>query len=162
MPLSTLALTSPNDATTWPDHPALQFYATYGQDFTQAFQSTSPERYYAADCQMHAVDNSILKGGEVLWQYFGQLYPMFPKVTRNFLSIVIVSDNSGTHEMHNEMITTLYLDAQGNEKVEVPQAFTYTIGQADEGKGTYGLQFRKLRCYYDMSLIDKAKAKLQR
>lgn len=161
MTISTIALSAPINPSAWPDHPALRFYATYGKQFSEHFGTTQAQDFYAASCKMHAVDQSVLEGGEVLWKYFASLYSAFPRVTRDFLTLIVVSDDeAGTHTIHIEIITTLYLDAQGERKVNVPQAFVYVLGKADEGKGTYGLQFRELRCYYDMSLIDKAKASL--
>jgi len=162
MTISTLTFTKPIPPSIYSsDHPALRFYAIYGQAFSSAFSSTPPEDFYAADCIMYAVDGSTLSGGQTMWDFFGTLYQPFAKVTRDMLSLIVVSDDeAGTHAIHIELVTTLWLDEMGERKVDVPQAFKYVLGRADEGKGTVGLQFRVLRCYYDMGLMEKAKASL--
>ncbi|KAK3669887.1 hypothetical protein LTR78_010268 [Recurvomyces mirabilis] len=163
MVISTLYFSAPTSAEAWAtDHPAMKFYSKYVQDFGKRFDTTQPDRYYADDCRVTMPDNSIIdmsQGSRGLWQFFGrELYGMFPKVERDLLSLIIVTDDQkGTHDIHMQTITSLHT---GKGKVDVPQSFTYTLGEADEGKGTNGLQFRALRCFYDRSLIAKAKEDL--
>jgi hypothetical protein len=109
------------------------------------------------------VDGTTTEGGEASWKLFGTFYTPFPKVTREFRSLIVVSDEeAGTHSIHIEITTSLYIDESGQERVDVPQSFTYEVGKANEGKGTHGFQFREIRCYYDMALIKNAKAKLEK
>lgn len=58
------------------------------------------------------------------------------------------------------MTTMLWLDKGGEKVVEVPQSFIHTLGNADEGKGTDGLQIRQLRNYFERTAIEKAKENL--
>ena len=91
-----------------------------------------------------------------MWTFFKSLYGMIAKVTREIITMIVVSDDeAGTHRIHVELVTTLY-PAEGRQPVPVPQTFVYVLGKADEGKGTDGLQFKELRNYYDYSLIKRA------
>ena len=144
------------------DQPAMKFYSKYANDFGKNFNTTEADRYYADDCKVTMPDNSVIdmnQGSRGLWQFFGRgLYGMFPRVERNILSLIVVSDDQkGTHDIYMQTITSLHT---GEETVDVPQSFTYTLGKADVGKGTDGLQFRALRCFYDRSLIESAKKRL--
>lgn len=160
MTITTLAFSAPLPSDIWTrEHPVLQYYGAYGKDFGQNHATTQPDRYYAEDCKMFLPDLSIVEGGKHIWRYTGsELYGAFPKVTRDVLEFIVVSnDETRTHKVHIQLVTTLHT---GKGKIDVPQAFMYTVGKADEGKGTNGLQFRELKCYYDRSLIEKAKANL--
>lgn len=44
----------------------------------------------------------------------------------------------------------------GKAVVVVPQSFVYTVRKADQGEGTEGLQFRELRCFYDLRTLEGA------
>ena len=160
MAIQTLAFTAPIPNEAWEDkHPLVQFYAAYIDDFRHRYHSTPFDRYYAADCKTYQVDNTILEGGKALWDStHTDLYGMFPQVERELQSLIYCFDvEPGRHEIHIKSITGLHTKSK---RFDVPQAFTYGVGEADDGKGTHGLQFRSLRCYYDRSLIEKAKRAL--
>ncbi|TKA82691.1 hypothetical protein B0A55_01497 [Friedmanniomyces simplex] len=130
MSLTSLAFSAPLPPSIWThDHPALRFYAAYLQDFSQHYDTADPEAYYAPDCKMIMPDGSIVKGG--IWEYVGrELYGAFLKVTREMLSLIVVSDEeAGTHDIHIQLVTSLNT---GDSRVDLPQAFTYTVGKADE------------------------------
>lgn len=75
--------------------------------------------------------------------------------------MTVVSDTeTETHTIHIELITTPWLDHEGRVKVDIPRAFAYVLSRAHEDEGQYGLQFTELRNYYDMSLLENAKAAL--
>lgn len=81
---------------------------------------------------------------------------MLPKLDRDLISMIIVSDDErGTHAIHTVWLTRL--PAYGGKRtVELPQAFVHTLGKADEGKGTMGMQIRELRNYYDYGVWERA------
>ena len=109
MTITTLALTAPIPASAWSDHPALISYGKYGVDFSENHTTCEPEKYYNADCKMYRTDRSMLEGAGHLWSFLGSLYEPFPLVTRDILTMLVVSDDEvGTHRIHAEMVTTLY------------------------------------------------------
>ena len=66
-----------------------------------------------------------------MWKFFGTLYADFPRVRREFLTMIVVSDDvAGTHCIHAEIITTVYPKGEEEKGVEVPQSFAYTLGKA--------------------------------
>lgn len=69
---------------------------------------------------------------------------------------MVSDDEKATHTIHIEVLTKLPVEGKA---VDWPQAFAYTLGKADEGKGTVGLQFRELRCYYDLGIWEEAVGK---
>ena len=71
------------------------------------------------------------------------------------LSMILVTEGESLYKFHVEIITKLQAEG-GKRVVEVPQAFVYTLGMADAGKGTQGLQFRELRNYYDLRTLESA------
>ncbi|KAK3664875.1 hypothetical protein LTR22_004181 [Elasticomyces elasticus] len=153
MSVTSLAFQGPLPPSFWVhEHPALHFYRTYLKDFGENYSTAQPEAYYAKDY------GSVIDGG--IWEYVGrELYGGFQKVSREMLSLIVVSnDEAGTHDIHINLVTSLHKSE--HNKVDLPQAFTYTLGKADEAKGTLGLQFRKLRCYYDWSILKQAKAQM--
>ncbi|KAK5674906.1 hypothetical protein LTS10_012318 [Elasticomyces elasticus] len=159
MSVTSLAFQGPLPPSFWVhEHPALHFYRTYLKDFGENYSTAQPEAYYAKDCSMVMPDGSVINGG--IWEYVGrELYGGFQKVSREMLSLIVVSnDKTGTHDVHINLVTSLHMSE--HNKVDLPQAFTYTLGKTDEGKGTLGLQFRKLRCYYDWSMLKEAKAQM--
>ena len=157
MTLTALAVPLPLTPESVNAHIALQFYSAYGQKFPKTeeqWQTQDFEEFYSADCKTILVDHSVLSGGAASWQYFRKLYLKYPKVERDILSIIVVSDDAAeTHKIHAEFLTKLHT-AKG--VVELPQSFVYTLGKADEGKGTLGLQFRELRNYYDLRTLEEA------
>ncbi|KAF2161139.1 hypothetical protein M409DRAFT_28469 [Zasmidium cellare ATCC 36951] len=136
MPLTSIPIPLPLNPFPLPSHPALDFYTLYGQKFPKTpeqWKTTNWEDFYSKD------------------------YGPFPTITREMLSLNIVSDSEkGTHEIHAEFLTKL---PSSKGVVELPQAFVYTLGEADEGKGTSGWQIRELRCYYDLRTWEGAGGK---
>lgn len=66
-----------------------------------------------------------------MWKFFGTLYSDFPHVSREFLTMILVSDSeAGTHCIHAEIITSLYPKGDSQDGVPVPQSFVYTLGKA--------------------------------
>ena len=131
MTINTIVLNAPISLASLPNHPALNFYTTYGKDFNQNFHTCDPEKYYNASCMMYAVDRSEMQGASAMWKFFGSLYADFPHVSREFLTMIVVSDDeAGTHRIHAEIITTLYPKGKVYAGVAVPQAFVYTLGKA--------------------------------
>lgn len=182
MTISTLVLSPPISTASLPDHPALKFYTTYAKDFQQNFHTCDPQKYYNANCKMYGVDRSEIQGASKMWEFFGSLYSAFPYVNREFLSMIVVSDDeAGTHDIHAEIITTVHPKGKDQPGWPIPQSFVYVLGKAvsvdiglenvesksdevsqDEGKGTYGLQYHELRNYYDFSLLQEAKSSIGR
>lgn len=161
MPLTTLAFNGMPSASDISAHAVLSWYVKYAQDFSVNFRTTPFDRYYAADCRFYFPDGTLLQDGARMWEYLGRLYQTFPRVTREVHSFIVVHDDQAqTHVIHARITTTLYLDGEGRETVAVPQYFVYTVGKADEGKGTDGLQFRELRNFYERELIEQAKRSL--
>ncbi|KAK3074274.1 hypothetical protein LTR53_003435 [Teratosphaeriaceae sp. CCFEE 6253] len=111
------------------NHLALRFYTAYFKDFGQNHGTADPEAYYAADCPMTMPNGSTIHGG--IWTYVGrELYGGFSRVSREMLSFILVSDDEArTHEIHIQLVTSLHT---GDRRVDLPQAFTYTLGRADE------------------------------
>ncbi|KAK4631758.1 hypothetical protein CLAFUW4_03115 [Fulvia fulva] len=139
-------------------HPALRFYAEYGQNFPkteEAWATTPWESYYSADCRMRMVDGTYIEGGAKCWQFFRKLYARFPAVEREMLSMIVVTEGESLYRIHAEFITKLQVEGE-ERMVESPQAFVYTLGQADAEKGTQGMQFRELRNYYDLRTLESA------
>lgn len=131
MTITTIALTAPIPPSVWSDHPALIFYGKYGKDFSDNHTTCDPEKYYNAACKMYRTDRSILQGATNMWTFFGSLYNAFPRVTRDILTLLVVSDDeAGTHCIHAEMVTTLYPRGGNGAGVAVPQSFVYKIGKA--------------------------------
>ena len=150
MTITTLALTAPIPTSAWSDHPALIFYAKYGVEFGENHDTCEPEKYYNTACMMYHTDRSTLQGAGKLWSFFGSLYESFPRVTRDILTLLVVSDDeAGTHRIHaevqnqhqpytmlaciltwNQMVTTLYTKGGSGSGVAVPQTFVYTLGKA--------------------------------
>ncbi|KAI5367402.1 Putative NTF2-like domain superfamily protein [Septoria linicola] len=171
MPQSALVVPLPLSPSTLPNHPALQFYSTYGQNFPQTDSQRDTqefEAFYSADCKTILPNYKIIEGGQASWNFFRKLYAKFPKVEREILSLVVVSSDDGDgggnkkHSIHAELMTKLYLEGQAGEKdgrsevVHVPQSFVYVLGKADAGKGTLGWQIRELRNYYDLRTMEGA------
>lgn len=142
-------------------HPILQFYAAYAQNFpkTQEQWETVPfDDWYAEDCKTILVDSTIIRGGQKSWNYFRNLYSRFPRVEREVLSFIVVADEERKeYKLHADFNTKLHADG-GSRIVEVPQSFVYTVGKADDGKGTNGFQFRELRNFYDLRTLESALA----
>ena len=113
----------------WPDDPSLTFLTKYVNDFTNNFDTTPPEQYFDANCRMYLVDGSTMEGSSTLWSFFKELYSRFPRVTREFLSL-ITSPNESGFRIHLEVITTTLHLGHGKPSVDVPQSFVYTIGSA--------------------------------
>jgi hypothetical protein len=131
MTTKTLVLNAPISVASLPDHPALNFYTIYGKDFTENFRTLDPEKYYNANCKMYVVDGSEMQGAGNMWKFFGSLYADFPHVSREYLTMILVSDDeAGTHRIHAEIITTVYPKGKDHAGVPVPQAFVYTLGKA--------------------------------
>ncbi|KAF2216272.1 hypothetical protein CERZMDRAFT_93567 [Cercospora zeae-maydis SCOH1-5] len=186
MPLTALAIPLPITPTIINSHPALQFYAIYGQNFpttASQWQQQPPnywEAFYAADCKTFLVDGTVLTTGEASWEYFRTLYSRFPKVERELKSGIVVSSSDQDEDdevggggkyknsIHVELTTKLFPSVadEGDDDVvvavELPQSFVYVLGKADEkeeeedGKGTLGLQIRELRNYYDLRTLEGA------
>ncbi len=157
MSLKALAYKVPLSDDIWTQHPALAFLQKYQQDFQQNSGTLDPERYYNEDCTMVLSDNSTITGAPQMWRFFGELYGAFPKLSRDLRTIVVIEDDNvhETYDLHLHVATELYYDLQ-RSPVVVLQSFAYTIGKATHGMGTDGLQFFRLTCCYDMSLIEKA------
>ncbi|SMQ47988.1 unnamed protein product [Zymoseptoria tritici ST99CH_1A5] len=140
-------------------HPVLGFYAAYGQAFPKTpeeWRTVPFEDWYSADCQTIQVNGTVIDGGEQSWDFFRRLYASFPKVEREVLSFIVEEDETNqVYKLHATFTTKLFAD-EGRRIVEVPQSFIYTLGKADPGKGTQGLQFRELRNYYDMRTLESA------
>lgn len=71
------------------------------------------------------------------------------------LSMIVVTEGESLYRIHAEFITKLQVEGE-ERMVESPQAFVYTLGQADAEKGTQGMQFRELRNYYDLRTLESA------
>lgn len=156
MTTTSLAFTNPIPSSAWSSHPALEFYAKYTKDVKENFRTLDPEKYYNARCKMYLTDHSLVEGSDNLWKFVSDLYSKFPKVTRDLITLIVVSDyENETHRLHLEIITSLHA-AEDAQPTKIPQSFVYTLGKADEGKGTDGFQVCELRCYYDFSLIRMA------
>ncbi|KAM3422773.1 hypothetical protein BST61_g255 [Cercospora zeina] len=104
-PLTALAISLPITPSTIASHPALQFYAIYGQNFpTTASQwSNLPpnywETFYAANCKTFLVDGkTVLTTGAASWEYFKNLYSRFEKVEREVRSGVVVTSRRDDEE----------------------------------------------------------------
>lgn len=131
MTISTLVLKAPVDLNSLPDHPALDFYAKYGKDFQEHFHTCDPEKYYNANCLMYAVDRAKMHGASTMWNFFGTLYADFPHVSREWISMIIVSDDeAGRHTIHAEMLTTVYPQGKEHRGIVIPQSFVYVLGKA--------------------------------
>lgn len=163
MTISAVAFGSPPPPSECGDHPALLFYAAYSKDVAVgSSENIQFDKYYGRHCKFYTVHNDLIEGERNIWSYLRALYSAFPKVTRDFRSMTVVSDSEAeTHTIHIELITTPWLDPEGRRKVGIPQAFAYVLSKADKGKGHNGLQFTELRNYYDMTLLEKAKAALE-
>lgn len=131
MTITTLILKPPIDLNALPDHPALKFYTKYGKDFQEHFHTCDSEKYYNANCLMYAVDRSKMHGAGMMWNFFGTLYADFPHVSREWISMIIVSDDEvGTHDIHAEILTTVYPHGRHHRGILIPQSFVYVLGKA--------------------------------
>jgi hypothetical protein len=160
MPQTTLSLQAPISTTALPPHPVLQFYPKYTAGFAN-LENTDPTRFYSESSTIAFTDGTTLQGATKIWAFYRQTYGPFTRSTgasADLLSLHIISDEAtGTHTLHMEMIR--YLQGHKHEDVvKVPQYFVYTIGKADPGAGTDGLQIKEVRCYYDYGLIKSAAA----
>ena len=79
MTVNSIVLNAPISLSSLPDHPALNFYTTYGKDFNEKFHTCDPEKFYNGNCKMYAVDRSEMQGASVMWKFFGSLYADFPR-----------------------------------------------------------------------------------
>ena len=153
---STLSFGAPiskDDLTT--PHPVLKFYQQYSVGFDNLY-NTDPLRFYATLSTITFPDGAVLQGASKIWAFYQQIYGSFGKTTGECLSMHIFADEAtGTYTLHIELIRSLHGRGDGDE-VKVPQYFVYSIGKADPGAGTDGLQIRGVRCYYDYSLIKSA------
>lgn len=160
MPQTAFPVSFPLDPDFIKDHTVLQFYEAYGKSFpkTQEEWETVPfENWYSTSCKTILVDNTIIPTGQESWNYFRNLYARFPKVEREVLSFIVVGDDEKQEwKLHAEFRTKLFVGKGGEREVVVPQSFVYTVGRADEGKGTMELQFRELRNYYDLRTLEGA------
>lgn len=137
----------------------MAYLARYLKDFNSDFESIKSERYYSKHCVMVLPDGTLSTGYEAMWNFFNHIYSGYLKVTRDVHSLILVlDDEEGTGRIYSQLDTRLYY--KPDQCIVVPQSFVYTVGKAEEGVGTDGLQFIDLKCYYDMSLIEKA-AKLR-
>lgn len=159
MSQTALAFDSPIPSSAWTAHPVLEFLANYQQVYNFDFTAIRSERFYSKHCLMHLPDASQITGYKDMWDFFNLVYGGYGKVTRDLLSLILVPDGDieRTGKVYIQVHTRLFYDASDESKsILVPQSFVYTVGKADEGVGTDGLQFVELRCYYDMSLVKKA------
>jgi hypothetical protein len=141
-------------------HPILNFYTKYLEAFKDLF-GTDPSRFYSANSLFRFPNGTELRGNTKIWAYYQQVYgnafkqsPTIP-ITINITS----GESDGVKTLVLEC--TRFLLGPDDEKVaELPQAFVYQIGPADEGAGTDGWQIHEIRCYYELGLIVKAAEKM--
>ncbi|KZV91740.1 hypothetical protein EXIGLDRAFT_719045 [Exidia glandulosa HHB12029] len=137
-------------------HPALTFYATYSKTFGEPnfFQNVSFDQFYADDAIQYDTDGKVIRGGRAIWAGYEELYkPVGQK--HDTKSWIIVSDSEkGTHEIHVEMISTFQAPGR-SDTLAIPRIFIYTVGKADEGKGTFGFQHRQIKSFWDKGELEK-------
>ncbi|KAK5135327.1 hypothetical protein LTR08_005431 [Meristemomyces frigidus] len=108
---------------------------------------------YAKDLEHHFTDGHVEVGGEVCWDFFRQYYGEYDFCTQDAIAwtVIVLEENQG-YELWGQSVMKFKFKSSGTEHA-LPRFFCYTIGKADEGKGTDGLQVRKLRDYYNQPLI---------
>ena len=145
------------------DHPVLQWYATYGRIFSKELPTIDAERFYSARCLMVLPDYSTIEGGAKMVDFIRSIYLPFHKVERTIRNLTLIpnSQGRGDFELHYEGITTVFPKANG-PGIPIPQSFVYVIGTADEGKGTDGFQYHELRNFYDLGLLNRALAQIEK
>ena len=139
--------------------PALRFYGKYLQkiwsnDCAGLFNVTIPyDEFYAADLKHFFTDGHSEVGGPACWEFFRKYYGQYDSVTQDSIAwVVIAKGGDNGYELWGQSL--MHFKFEGSEKERsVPRFFCYTIGKADEGKGTDGLQVRMLRDYYNEPLI---------
>lgn len=156
---NTLSLLPPISEAELPSlHPVLGFYVKYSFDFFHHLNSTDGNLYYAGNATMTFTDGTTLQGAPGIWKFYRQIYGTFEKDTAEVLSVHLVSDDDNVaHILHIELVRKLS-GPDGGTVFEVPQYFVYTIGKANAGEGTDGLQIKKLKVYYDYSVLKSAAA----
>ena len=156
MSSTTLSFVAPiSEADLATPHPVLKFYQKYSVGFDNLYH-TDPLRFYADSSTITFPDGKVLQGASKIWVFYQQIYGSFGKTTGECLSLHLLSDEAtGTYTLHMELIRSLRGREDGNE-VKVPQYFVYSIGKADPGAGSDGLQIHGVRCYYDYSLLKSA------
>jgi hypothetical protein len=161
MTVESIALVAPVDFASLSSHEnnALRFYGTYVKAWADmaTLRQTSPSRFYSDDHVAIMPDSTIISGNADLWSFMMSQYGQFFKTERECESLILLSDSDKqTHEIHVRFQMKIYVKAgDENPAAVVPQYFVYTLGKADEGAGTLGLQFRELKNYYDKSVIQR-------
>ena len=148
---------TPANALDTPAGPGLHFYMQYlkqiwSHDCAGLF-TTPFDTFYAADLEHHFSDGRVEVGGEKCWQFFRDYYGEYSKCSQDPISWVVVADDENeTFQMHGQGLLKFTFKGDTIEHT-LPRMFEYTIGKADLGKGTFGLQVRRLRDYYNEPLI---------
>ncbi|KAK5123466.1 hypothetical protein LTR85_002504 [Meristemomyces frigidus] len=142
-----------------PAGPAVRFYTTYLQKVWSnecAGLFTTPyDDFYAKDMEHVFTDGRVEIGGHACWEFFRDYYGEYKKCSQEGISwMVIAEEGKQFYEMWGQSVMKFTFKGSEVEHA-VPRFFCYTIGKADEGKGTDGLQVRKLRDYYNEPLIYK-------
>jgi hypothetical protein len=160
MPLTTFALVAPIDVSSKFDNEALKWYLHYAATFDDDLHALAktPSRFYNSKAVNYGANGELVRGSTAIFDDYIYLWGDFVHLTRDIRSITVVSDHeSETHVFHMEVVTQCHL-SNNQGTVAVPTCFIYTAKNADPEETDEEFQFREIRSYFDMTLVEKAKS----
>jgi len=135
--------------------PALNFIEKYiAKVDSRDLARTPSSAFYSPVAIFRDTKGDVHIGGEQIWDWLTRLFSPFEKIHHDVVDIRIVPGVEGRDMVYAEFLTHFWLRGEADEML-VPRFFVYTIGKAEPGTGTDGLQFEEVRLFWDTGIIGR-------
>ena len=119
--------------------------------------STPSTTFYSSLAIFHDHKGDAHLGGSAIWQKMQHLFAPFSMIYHEVVEIRVVPCPDGRDTVYAEFLTHFWLKGDGpnGEEIVAPRFFVWTVGDAEEGEGTEGLQFLEVRLFWDTGILGR-------
>jgi hypothetical protein len=136
-------------------HAAFNFLEKYSAIVDSCNLTGTPSSaFYSPVAIFRDTKGDVHIGGDVIWNGMSRLFSPFSKIHHEVVELRVLPGVNGRDVVYAEFLTHFWFRGEEYE-LKVPRFFVFTIGKAEEGTGTDGLQFEEVRLFWDTGVIGR-------
>ena len=134
---------------------ALNFIEKYSTKVDSLDLSSTPSNaFYAPFAIFHDTKGDVHITGPQIWEWMKRLFSPFSEIKHEVVELRVMPDSEGRDIVYGEFLTHFRLRGEEDEIV-APRFFVFTVGEAEGGAGTDGLQIHEVRLFWDTGIIGR-------